>query len=216
MAEMGRAKEAAELQATIDRAFRGRRWWMFSVLRAWSRAMLSLLSGDRRAGVEPLTRLTEDAVANGYWLWGRFMLADLAESAVYSRNDTLARHANELLAGDPAPPSGRPNEGLRALVAGTAAFASGQVEEAAHAFEQSAGDFEAGGWTLFEGRALALLGHCSGRADRERATDALERAAALFEGCQAAVRRQEALAALSATWLEGTPEEGGAASVLAR
>ena len=82
-------------------------------------------------------------------------------------------------------------------MAGTAAFASGEVEAAALAFEQSAADFEAAGWTLFQGRALALLGHCSGRADRERATDALERAANLFEGCQAAVRRQEVLAALS-------------------
>ncbi len=197
MAEMGRATEAAELQATIDRTFRGRRWWMFSVIRVWSRAMLASLSGDRSAGVEQLSGLAEEAVASGYWLWGRFMLADMAESAVYSRNDALARRAQELLADDPAPPPGKPNEGLRALVAGTAAFASGEVEAAALAFEQSAAGFEAAGWKLFQGRALALLGHCSGRADRERATDALERAANLFEGCQAAVRRQEVLAALS-------------------
>jgi DNA-binding CsgD family transcriptional regulator len=197
MAEMGQGREAAELQATIDRAFHGRRWWMFSVIRAWSRAMLSTLSGDRRAGVEPLRELAEDAVANGYWLWARFMLADLAESAVYSRNDALAQRACELLAHDPAPPPGRPNDGLRALVAGTAAFASGQVDAAAQAFEQSASGFEAAGWTLFEGRALALLGHCSGRIDRDRATNALEVAASRFEACRAVVRRQEVLGALS-------------------
>jgi ATP/maltotriose-dependent transcriptional regulator MalT len=197
MAEMGRPGEAAELQATMDRSFRGRRWWMHSLLRVWSQAMLSSLSGDRRVAVEPFSRLAEEAVANGYWLWGRFLLADLAEAAVYSRNDDLAGRANNLLAGDPAPPTGRPNDGLRGLVAGAAAFAAGQVEAAAPAFEQAAADFQAGGWTLFEGRALALLGHCSGRADRERATDALERAASLFEGCQAAVRRQEVLAALA-------------------
>ncbi len=203
LAEMGRTSEAADLQATMDRSFRGRRWWMFSVLRAWSQAMLSSLSGDRRAGVEPLLRLVEDAVANGYWLWGRFMLADLAESAVYSRDATTAERAYELLADDPAPPAGKPGAGLRALVAGAAAFASGEVETAAQAFELAAGDFEAVGWTLMEGRALALLGHCSGRADRERATDALERAASIFEGCQAAVRRREVLADLSGLGARG-------------
>jgi DNA-binding CsgD family transcriptional regulator len=203
LAEMGRPSEAAELQATMDRSFRGRRWWMHSLLRVWSQAMLSSLSEDWRAGVEPLTRVAEDVVENGYWLWGRLVLADLAESGLYGRDHALARRAHELLAGDPAPPAGKANEGIRALVAGTAAFVSGEVEAAAQVFEQAAVDFEAAGWTLFEGRALALLGHCSARADRERAINALERAASLFEGCQAVVRHQEALAALSGLGARG-------------
>jgi class 3 adenylate cyclase/ATP/maltotriose-dependent transcriptional regulator MalT len=197
LAEMGRVGEAAELQATMDRSFRGRRWWMHGLLTVWSRAMISSLSVDMRAGVEPLRRLVEDAVSDGYWLWARLMLADLAESAVHSRDGELAARASEILAEDPEPPDGESNDGLRAFVAGAAAGAAGQVEAAMRELETSAVHFEAAGWKLLEGRALALLGQCAGRTDRERATDALERAAGLFETCRAVVRRQEALTALS-------------------
>ena len=133
------------------------------------------------------------------------MLGDLAEAAVYTRDFALALRANDLLLGDPAPPEGEPNEGLRAFTAGAAAFASGEAEMAIQALEAAAVHFEAAGWRLFEGRALALLGHCSARGDRERAMDALERAAGLFGECQAVVRRQEVLAARR-VWARG---EGG-------
>jgi class 3 adenylate cyclase/ATP/maltotriose-dependent transcriptional regulator MalT len=219
LVELGRVGEATDLQATIDRSFRGRRWWMHGVLREWSRTMISTLPGDRRAGLEQLARLVEDAASTGYWVWARLMLADLAESAVHTRDGALAARAGEILARDPAPPEGESNDGIRAFVAGAAAAAAGQVEASTRGLEASAAHFEAAGWKLLEGRALALLGTCSGRADRERATDALERAAGLFEGCQAVVRRQEALDALSALGSRGRRRKAellGAASLSKR
>jgi class 3 adenylate cyclase/DNA-binding CsgD family transcriptional regulator/tetratricopeptide (TPR) repeat protein len=203
LAEMGRAEEAAELQATVDQPFRGRRWWSLSLLAAWSRTTIPSLSGDRRAGLELLSGVAEDGVASGYWLWTRWMLGDLAEAGVYARDYALALRAHDLLLADPAPPDGEPNEGLRAFVAGAASVASGQVGTAAQALETAATHFEVAGWRLYQGRALALLGHCLARVDRDRATDALERAAGLFEQCQAVVRRQEVLAALSGLGAKG-------------
>jgi class 3 adenylate cyclase/DNA-binding CsgD family transcriptional regulator len=209
LAEMGRANEAADLQATVDGSFRGRRWWMHSFLRVWSQTMLSSLSGDRRVALEPLTHLVEDAVAHGYWLWARLMLADLAESAVYTGNKELATHAGEILIADPAPQEGKPNEGLRAFVAGGAAVASGEVEAAAVAFESAARHFQVAGWRLFEARALALLGHSSARDRRQQATDVLERAVGIFGECQAVVRRQEALTILSGLGSRGRRTKAG-------
>jgi class 3 adenylate cyclase/ATP/maltotriose-dependent transcriptional regulator MalT len=208
LAEMGRTDEAAELQATMDRTFRGRRWWMHSLMRVWSRATLAWLSGERSSGLELLTAVAEDATANGYWLWARLVLADLAESAVYTREPALASRARELLVAGPAAPDSEPREGLRAFVAGAAALGSGATDAVA-ALETAAGRFESAGWRLFEGRTLALLGHGLGRDDRERATEVLERAAGLFEECQAVVRRQEVLAALSGLGARGRRKKAG-------
>ena len=97
LAELGRLDEASELQATLDSAFRGKTSWVLSRLRDWSRAVIVELSGDRRAALEPLRQVTEDALANQYWTWGRWMAADLGESAAFARDPVLAGRAHELL-----------------------------------------------------------------------------------------------------------------------
>jgi ATP/maltotriose-dependent transcriptional regulator MalT len=197
LAELGRLDEAGELQSTIDGAFRGKTSWVLSRLRDWSRAVVVELSGDRRAALEPLREVTEDAIGNQYWEWGRWMAADLAESAAYAHDPVLARHAHDLLKGDPYPPAGAPHEGLRSFVTGAAATA---VDDhgAAHAHLSDAiVRFQAVGWRLYEGRALALLGTALARPDRTRAIELLEQAAERFLACDAAVRRQEVLSVLA-------------------
>ncbi len=194
MAEMGRASEAAELQATIDRAFRGRRWWMFSVLRAWSRAMLSSLSGDRRAGVEPLTQVGggrghERLLALGAVHAGRSGRI----RGVQPATTPWPRRACDMLAGDPGAawraterrspgPRGR-NSRLRIRRGGGGGpgFRGSQL-----------GTSRPAGWRCSRVGPWPSSAVAWGASDRERATDALERAASVFEvpGRRSAARRR--------------------------
>jgi DNA-binding CsgD family transcriptional regulator len=197
LAEMGRFEEAAELQAAMDAAFWGKPCWVLSRLADWSRAVMVALSGDRRAALEPLGNVVEDAVGHQYWGWGRWMVADLAETAVYARDANAARQAHELVMNDPYLPGGPPHEGLRLFVGGAAAAARGDHPGAAAHLDGAVAQFETAGWRLFEGRALALLGTALAHVDRGRALDVLEQAAERFHGCKAKVRREEVLTALA-------------------
>ncbi len=197
LAEMGRPDEAADLQATLDGAFRGKSYWVLSRLADWSRSVAAGLSTDRRSTLDAMAKVAEDAITNNYWSWGRWMLADLSESAVYAREDTAAKRAQDLLTADPWAPAGAPHEALRSFVAGAASAASGETDRATVALEHAASRFREAGWRLFEGRALALLGSAAARIDRTQAVRALEAAIAGFDECGAVVRRQEALSVLA-------------------
>jgi DNA-binding CsgD family transcriptional regulator len=197
LAEMGRLDEAGELQGALDGAFQGKTCWVLSRLVDWSRAVVLELSGDRRAALEALQSVVNDTIGSGYWGWGRWMLADLAETGVYARDPAAAAGAHELLVGDPYGPAGAPHEGLRLFVAGAAAAAGEDHPGADVHLEGAIAQFRAAGWRLFEGRALALLGTALARVDRARAVAVLEQAAEGFHDCQAAVRRQEVLTVLA-------------------
>ncbi len=197
LAELGRLDEASELQATLDSAFRGKTSWVLSRLRDWSRAVIVELSGDRRAALEPLRQVTEDALANQYWTWGRWMAADLGESAAFAHDPVLAGRAHELLLGDPHGPDGDPHAGLRSFVAGAAAAAADDHAASETHLADAIARFQAAGWRLYEGRSLALLGTALARPDRARAIELLEQAAERFLACDAAVRRQEVLSVLA-------------------
>jgi ATP/maltotriose-dependent transcriptional regulator MalT len=197
LSEMGRHAEALDLQSALDRAFGGRGCWILSRLAQWSGAVMVGLSQDGRKALEPLRKVAEDAAAHHYWCWGRWMAADLAESAAYARDDMLAKQAHQLLLADPWPPGGLTHDGLGSFVAGAAAAAAGDHEAATTALEQAADQFQTAGWRLFEGRALALLGTSLIRIDRARAVAALDQAAARFRVCQATVRHQQVQNALA-------------------
>jgi len=62
--------------------------------------------------------------------------------------------------------------------------------------EPAAEAFASVGWKLFEGRALALLGHALVGSDRDRAIALLRAAVGCFDVCGAVVRRDRALATL--------------------
>jgi len=208
LAEMGRHDEAAELQADLDEAFSDKPFWALSRLAAWSRSIAVALAAGRGAAVEPVLAVAEDAVQNEYWSWGRWMLADVAESAAYGRDHPLARRAHDLLMADPCPPPGPSHEGLRSFVAGALAVASGEEDQAVADLERAASDFRRAGWRLFEGRALALRGTSLARVDRTQALQALERSAALFDECGATVRRGWVLADLAGLGSRGRRKRG--------
>jgi ATP/maltotriose-dependent transcriptional regulator MalT len=203
LAEMGRHDEAAQLQATLDRAFRGQTCWILSRLADWSRAVMAGLASDRGTTNEALLSVVEDATGNQYWSWARWMVADLAESAAHLQDQGLARRARDLLMSDPWRPAGLAHEGLGGFVAGAAAAASGDAEVAAVALEEAVDRFSAAGWRLFEGRALALLGLSLARVERARALEALERSAARLQECQATVRCEQVLTAIAGLGAKG-------------
>jgi DNA-binding CsgD family transcriptional regulator len=208
LAEMGRHDEAAELQAVLDQAFRGQSFWALSRLAAWSRSTEAALATGRGAPVEPLLAVAEEAVQKEYWCWGRWMLADVAESAAYRHNHSLARRAHDLLTADPWLPPGPSHQGLRYFVAGAVAVASGEQGQGTADLERAVSDFRRAGWRLFEGRALALHGTSLARADRTQALQAFEQAAALFDQCGATVRRGWVLADMAGLGSRGRRKKG--------
>ena len=170
MAEMGRATEAAELQATIDRTFpwpplvdvqrdpglvRGPRSPPFratgapasSRSPASQRKRRRTATGSGPVGYWPIWPSPRCTAATRRWPGGR------AHGSTTIRLH-LARGANEGLRA-----FGGRCRGLRRLRRGRGRGSG---------LEQRRRHFEAAGWQLFEGRALALLGHCSGRDNRER------------------------------------------------
>jgi ATP/maltotriose-dependent transcriptional regulator MalT len=159
-------------------------------------------AAGRASALEQLAEVTEDAVANGYWFWGRWMLADLAESAAVLRHERHAARACELLLGDPNPLASSAHEGLRSFVAGAAATLD-RPGDAVESLQKAVDHFHQAGWRLLEGRALALLGAALGAIDRGRAIEALDQAAAIFNETSAVVRREEALCALGGLGAKG-------------
>jgi hypothetical protein len=158
LAELGRHDEAAELQVAMDRFFKGRTCWVFSRLADWSRSVSHALSKDRAVALESLATVAEDTARHDYWCWGRWMLADLAESAVYAGNDAFARRAQDLLQSDPAPPAGPSHDGLRSFVAGASPAAGTDPADAAAALEDAASHFRVAGWRC----SRVVPWHCSG------------------------------------------------------
>jgi DNA-binding CsgD family transcriptional regulator len=189
LAELGRHDEAAAMQRVAEAHFGGRSCWVFSRLIGWSGAVVTWLSGDEGEGLRRLALTAEEATAHGYWSWGRWMVVDLAEAAVYAGAPALSQRAEQLLGADPCPPGGPSHDGARALVAG-------RFDEAAEAFATA-------GWPLFEGRALALLGAALAGSDRARAAEVLQAAVARFDACGAVVRRERALASLATLGARG-------------
>lgn len=189
LAEMGLHDDAASLHHATAATFHGRSCWVMSRLADWSGAVATWLAGNHDEGLRSLARTTEDAIACGYWVYGRWAAVDLAEAAAAGDDTELASRAESLLATDPWPPPGPSHDGARALVA-----AKGTNVEA---LEEAAAAFAAAGWPLHEGRALALLGGALARHDRARAAEALEGAVSRFGACGAVVRRERALGVLA-------------------
>ena len=117
------------------------------------------------------------------------MAVDLAEAAAYSGDIALAIRANDLLIKDPWPQTNPTQHAARAVVSGVASLAGGNRRVAVELLTQAVAAFRTSGWSLLEGRALALLGTAIARHDRARAVETLAQAAERFGSCGAVVRR---------------------------
>ena len=202
-AELGRHEEAATLQQAAQAVFRGRSCWVLSRLIEWSGAVAAGLAGDPGTALSRLGRAAEDAITHGYWGWGRWMVVDLAEAAAYSNDSAAAIRADELLNQDPWPPTNPTQHAARRFVSGAASLACGNRRDAIEMLTQAVAAFGASGWSLLEGRALALLGTAWARHDRARAVETLAQAAERLAACRAVVRRERALACLAGLSTKG-------------
>ena len=92
---------------------------------------------------------------------------------------------------------------LRLFTDGAAALSRQERDVAATLLGGVAQSFAAVGWTLYEGRALALLGQARSGGDRSGAIVARQAAVDRFDSCGAVVRRDRALAALGRLGTKG-------------
>ncbi|GAC1598013.1 MAG: hypothetical protein NVS3B21_23140 [Acidimicrobiales bacterium] len=203
LAESKRPDEAVQLQATTEAAMHGCSWWVHSRLVDWSGAVAMGLGGDSGGGLERLCLVVRDALSCGYWSWGRLMLLDMAEEAMWSRRADVAAEAARLLQGDPSPPAGCTHDGIRLFVDAGALFARDDWSASAGSLGEAAAAFRTGGWRLWEGRAQALRGLALAAHDRDRASEALRDAVTSFDACGAVVRKERALRTLESLGTRG-------------
>jgi DNA-binding CsgD family transcriptional regulator len=203
LTELGRAGEAADLQASVLGAFAGGDWWVHSDLARWGGAASAGLQGGKGEGLTTLQATLERMSTLGYWNWARFALTDLAEGAVDVFDGDAGTRAATLAAADPWQSDAEPQRALRRFTEGAAALSRREREAAAAILEPVANTFAAVGWRLFEGRARTLLGHALVGSDRNRAIVSLEAAADCFDRCGAVVRRDRALDALGRLGTKG-------------
>ena len=197
LAEMGRHDEAAAIQRAAHATFQGRSCWVMSRLIDWSGATADGLAGDPAEGLRRLAVAAEDSDRQRLLGWALWMVVDLAEAAAYAGESRAAIRADELLLGDPSPPTGPSYDAARAVVSAATSMALGKPVEAIPLLEQAVAAFGAVGWSLFKGRSLSLLGTALARHDRARAVETLEEAATRFASCGAVVRRERVLVQLA-------------------
>ncbi|HSS10960.1 MAG TPA: helix-turn-helix transcriptional regulator, partial [Acidimicrobiales bacterium] len=111
-------------------------------------------------------------------------------------NSDVGAGAEQLAATDPWPSDADAQGALRHFTAGAVALSRHDRDCAAQMLEPAAEAFAGVGWRLFEGRALALLGHALAGSDLSRAIGSLQAAVDCFDTCGAVVRRDWALATL--------------------
>lgn len=190
-AELGRAGEAGEIVAALDRVFERRSWQLQGDLSFWSAVVVSGLTG----ACPDLERL-RDCVRRqsvGGWPNGpctRLMLADLGELAAVSGDKAAADAVDELAAACELEASGPALAAVTTLATAGAALARDDAAAAAAALPHVLAELDRAGWVLLAGRAAVLLGRAGvSLGDRELALQAWTRAAAQFGVCGATVRR---------------------------
>jgi DNA-binding CsgD family transcriptional regulator len=196
LSEMGRSAEAADVLKSVYAAFAGRDWWIHSDLPRWADGVSAGLRGAGAEGVSILRATVDRLTSLGGWNWARFALADLAESAAETFDGEAGTYATTAAASDPWLSDSTSQRGLRLFTDGAAALVRLDRDAAAGMLQPAREAFGAVGWTMFEGRALALLGQALAGSDRNRAVVSLEAAADRFDRCGAVVRRDRALLAL--------------------
>ena len=148
-----------------------------------------------KGALEALDPASHRLSNNGFRPYAMFALTDLADLAATAGDAELAARAAGTAATVAAAMDRDCYRGL-ALLAGTwASLAAGVDEEAAEHARDAVKVLSRTGWRLFRGRALDGLGRALRHRDPAAAREALDEAAALFEGCGAVWRRDQALAA---------------------
>jgi DNA-binding CsgD family transcriptional regulator len=195
-ADAGRTDEARRLLAPALAAYGDKEFWWWSDCCRWVEAVLAWRREKRTEWLDALRQASDRMVAMEALPWASFALLDLAEVSAEAGRADLAQEA-----------AGRLDEitrridcgyyqGLARLGTAWADLASGTPKRAAQPADEAVDLLAATEWRALQGRAFHVLGRALGPVDRPRAREALERAAALFDGCGAAWRQDRALEAL--------------------
>lgn len=142
--------------------------------------------------LEPVSRRLSD---EGFRPFAVLALTDLADVAATAGDAELAARAAATAASVAAGIDRDCYRGLALLTGTLASLAGGAEDEAAEQARDAVKVLSRTGWRLFRARALEGLGRALRSRDPAGAREALDDAAALFDGCGAVWRRDRALEA---------------------
>ena len=195
--ETDRLGEAEDFLGLARRSFGTRGFSMVTLSVDHVAALLAHRAGRSAEALNQLSETARRLLSDRLVVLAALTLLDQAELASYRAPDPeaareAARQLDQLA-----------EEVDRDLYRGYAAFgracaelAAGAPQAARRPAEEAISIFSELGYRLFEGRAVVLLGRVLTHADRPAAVRALERAAATFEACGAAWRRDQTRALL--------------------
>jgi len=195
-ADAGRADEARRFLAPALATYGDKEFWWWSACPRAVHALVAWREHKRTESLDALRQACDHMVEAEALPWAAFALLDLAEmSGEAGRPDLAEAAANRL-----EEITGRIDcghyRGLAHLGAAWAAMASGRPKAATEPAGQAADALAATEWRALQGRAHDALGRALAGVDRPAARRALERAAALFDGCGARWRRDRSVEAL--------------------
>ncbi|HEY3241175.1 MAG TPA: AAA family ATPase [Acidimicrobiia bacterium] len=195
-AEAGRMDEAGRLLAPARAAYGDRDWWWWSDCCGWVEALLSWRQHKRAGSLDALRRSSDRMVGKEALPWATFVLIDQTEVAAEGDRADMAREAATRLDEITGRIDCAHYRGLSRLGAAWAGLASGTPKRAVPPASEAVELLASTEWQALQGRALDVLGRALAPVDRPRAREALERAAATFDACGGAWRRDRALEAL--------------------
>jgi DNA-binding CsgD family transcriptional regulator len=188
---------AARMMDRIRPAYAGQDWVPYGSWAGHVDAVLRWRMGGGAEALAAMRRAADRMLAAGVLPVCALVLLDLAETAAASLDPEASRQA----AGDLEAVAAELDRDLHRALAGTAAaaaLAAGGGREAAAGAERAVDLLSGLGYRALSGRALDLLGRALAATDRRRAVETLTAAAAAFEACGAAWRRQRVLERLRA------------------
>lgn len=196
-ADAGHTDEARRLLTPALAAYGNKDFWWWSDCCHWVNAVLTWRQANGAESLELLRRASERLIEFEAFPWASFALLDLAEAAAEAARGDIAAHAASSLDEITRRIDCGHYQGLARLGAAWAALGSGSPKDAAEPSRDAVDLFGATEWRALQGRAHDALGRGLASIDRPAAREALQRAAALFDGCGAIWRRGRALEALS-------------------
>jgi DNA-binding CsgD family transcriptional regulator len=196
------AAEAGELDSARSYATRAKGiyeetpFMFFSLFASYAGAVVTWREGRPEDALATLRAVTSNLLHKGLLPVVSPVLVDLVEVAVDAGDTDAAANAAADMAGVAARVDRDLHHALATLAGAVASLGRGARAEAAAHAERAIAFLSGLDYPGFLGRAHFVLGRSLLASDRTGSIEALERAAAIFDGCGAAWRRDQALVTL--------------------
>jgi DNA-binding CsgD family transcriptional regulator/tetratricopeptide (TPR) repeat protein len=194
--ELGRTADAERHLEALRAAVGGGDWMLMQQLRSQAEAAQARRAGRDGQALAVLVRAASEMLERQGGGLAALVLLDLAEVAADAGDLETAAHAAADLREVAESVDRDLHRALAALGTALAHLAAGASRPAADAAEGAVRGLSQLGYRGLLSRARDTLGRALAPIDRPRARDALQRAAAGFDGCGAVWRRDRALEAL--------------------